>query len=83
MGVDDLGNTNTPATGLDQLLSKKQAASLIGVSVRTLERAIAAGAIDRVRVLSRVLIRSSVVERIQNDGLSIKAETEQRHGVAG
>ena len=72
-----------PTTNFDPLLSKKQAASQIGVSVRTLERAIAAGAISPVRVLSRVLIRSSVVERIQNDGLSIKAETEQRHGVAG
>ena len=81
MAVQETCDNST--TRLDPLLSKKQAASQIGVSVRTLERAIAAGAIDRVRVLSRVLIRSSVVERIQNDGLSIKAETEQRHGVAG
>ena len=63
--------SDKPATNLDPLLSKKQAALQIGVSVRTLERAIAAGALDPVKVLSRVLLRASDIARIQRHGLAI------------
>lgn len=58
-------------TNLDPLLSKREASRQIGVSVRTLERAIAAGAVVPVRIATRVLIRSSDVESIQRNGLAI------------
>lgn len=63
--------TADPTTNLDPLLSKKQASKQIGISVRTLERAIAAGAVVPVRIAARVLIKSSDIERIQHDGLTM------------
>ncbi|MCH8270229.1 MAG: helix-turn-helix domain-containing protein [Planctomycetes bacterium] len=68
---------NTPAVN-DQLLSKKATAVLLGVSVRTIERAILAGSISPVRIGWRVMLRASDVERAQNDGL----ETGQRESIA-
>ena len=58
-------------TNLDPLLSRRETSRQIGVSVRTLERAIAAGAVVPVRIATRVLIRSSDVESIQRNGLAI------------
>ena len=60
-------------TNLDPLLSKKQASAQIGISVRTLERAIAAGAVVPVRIATRVLIKSSDIARIQREGLTVSA----------
>lgn len=67
MGTDD-GN---PVDNLDLLLSKREASRQIGVSIRTLERAIAAGAVVPVRIATRVLIKTSDIERIQRDGLAV------------
>ena len=68
---------NTPAVS-DQLLSKKATAVLLGVSVRTIERAILAGSIRPVRIGWRVMLRASDIERAQHDGL----DTGKRSSIA-
>jgi len=58
-------------TNPHQLVSKKAAAALLGISTRSVERMVVSGAIEPVKILSRVLFRAGDIERIQRDGLVV------------
>jgi hypothetical protein len=53
-------NNNSP----DQLVTKKQAGSMLSMSLRSIDRLMAAGILDRVKVLGAVRVRLSQVLKI-------------------
>jgi predicted DNA-binding transcriptional regulator AlpA len=55
-------------TGQEQLLRKKEVASKLACSVRSVERLVAAGELARVEVLGAVRYRASDVSRIMQKG---------------
>jgi excisionase family DNA binding protein len=49
-------------------VSKKEAAGLLGLSVRTIERLLASGRLTKIKVLGAVRIRLSELEQIASCG---------------
>ena len=54
--------------GAAQLLTKREAASLLACSIRTIERLIASGVLVKIKVLGAVRLRLSDVEKITAGG---------------
>jgi excisionase family DNA binding protein len=55
----------------DRLVSKKEAARVLGMSVRSVERLIARGLLRVVRILGAVRIRLSDVRKLMDGGQTI------------
>jgi excisionase family DNA binding protein len=55
------------------LLTRKEAAQLLRITVRSLERLVAAGKLKRTRVGGKVLIERSELERLVREGSNATA----------
>ena len=55
---------------VERLLNKKESAARLGVSVRSVERLLAANALSRIKIGGRVLIRLSELARIMEQGVT-------------
>jgi excisionase family DNA binding protein len=56
-----------------RLMPVEAVAKALGVSVYTVRRLVASGAIESVRIGARVMVSSAVVERVQSQGVSAPA----------
>jgi len=54
----------------DRLLSKRSAAEILGVSIRTVERLCSTGRLSKVMVLGAVRLKLSQVESLVAEGMS-------------
>ena len=61
--------TTTPSLRMDDLITKKEAARRLAVSVRTLDRVIERGALERVYVMGCARVRSRDIQRIVTEGI--------------
>lgn len=53
----------------DTLLRKKEAATILACSIRTLDRLVAIGRLTRVKILGGIRFRKSEVQAIMNGGV--------------
>jgi excisionase family DNA binding protein len=56
-----------------RLMPVEAVANALGVSVYTVRRLVASGAIESVRIGARVMVSSAVVERVQSQGVAAPA----------